>query len=64
MAQFALAWILQQEAVSVVIPGAKNKAQADDNAAASGQPPLGPEVMARIAAIYRDKIAPHVHHRW
>jgi aryl-alcohol dehydrogenase-like predicted oxidoreductase len=64
MAQFALAWILQQEAVSVVIPGARNKAQADDNAAASGQPPLSPEVMARIAAIYRDKIAPHVHHRW
>lgn len=35
MAQFALRWILAQDAVSVVIPGARNAAQAQSNAAAS-----------------------------
>ena len=32
----ALAWVLAQEGVSTVIPGAKDPAQAADNAAASG----------------------------
>lgn len=63
MAQFALAWILAHPAVSVVIPGAKNKSQAEDNAAASGLV-LSSEGMSAMAAIYADMIAPHVHHRW
>jgi aryl-alcohol dehydrogenase-like predicted oxidoreductase len=64
MAQFALRWILMQDAVTVVIPGAKNKTQAEDNAAASRLAPLSEEVMAEVRKIYQDKIAQYVHHRW
>ncbi len=34
------------------------------NAAASDVPALGEDVMARIAAVYEQRIAPHVHQRW
>ncbi|SJZ84480.1 Predicted oxidoreductase [Consotaella salsifontis] len=64
MAQMALKWILMEEAVSVVIPGAKNRAQAEANVAASALEPLLPEAMEKVRAIYEAKIAPHVHHRW
>ena len=64
MAQFALRWILMQEAVTVVIPGAKNKQQAEDNAAASALAPLSNEVMAEVKKIYDQKIAGYVHQRW
>ena len=64
MAQFALRWILMHDAVSTVIPGAKNPRQAADNAAASELPPLDDATMARARAIYDELIAPQVHHRW
>ena len=64
MAQFALRWILMQEAVTVIIPGAKNRVQAEDNAAASRLPPLPDDVMAEVRTIYDDRIRPHVHQRW
>ncbi len=38
MAAFALRWILMHDAVTVVIPGARNAAQAEGNAAASDLP--------------------------
>ncbi|MNI74788.1 Aldo/keto reductase family protein [compost metagenome] len=34
MAQWALAWCLRHQAVSAVIPGCKNAAQVESNAAA------------------------------
>lgn len=64
MAQFALRWILMEEAVGVVIPGAKNAAQAAANAAASDVAPLSPEVIGELRNIYAQRIAPHVHHLW
>ena len=64
LAQLALRWILDHEAVRVVIPGARSPEQAEANAASAGLPPLGTEVHERIAAVYRDHIAPHVHLRW
>ena len=64
MAQFALRWILMQDAVTVIIPGAKNKAQAEDNAAASPLAPLPAEVMGEIRKVYEDLIKVHVHQRW
>ncbi|TWH02741.1 MULTISPECIES: aldo/keto reductase [Pseudoxanthomonas] len=64
MAQFALRWILMHEAVSVVIPGAKNPEQALANIAAAGLPALPEEVMAEVARIYEQDIKPHVHQRW
>jgi aryl-alcohol dehydrogenase-like predicted oxidoreductase len=64
MAQFALRWILMFDAISCAIPGAKNPAQAKANAQAADLPPLSNETMAKIKAIYDDKIRDQVHHRW
>jgi aryl-alcohol dehydrogenase-like predicted oxidoreductase len=64
MAQFALRWILMEKAVSVVIPGAKNAAQAKANAGASALGALSEETMAHARRIYDQLIAPHVHQRW
>jgi aryl-alcohol dehydrogenase-like predicted oxidoreductase len=64
MAQFALRWILMEESVGVVIPGAKNAAQAAANAAASDVAPLPSEVIGELRNIYEQRIAPHVHHMW
>lgn len=64
MAAFALRWILMNEAVTVVIPGAKNKAQAEANSAAAALAPLSAEVMAGAQAIYAARIAKHVHQLW
>ena len=64
MARFALRWILMEQAVSVVIPGAKNREQAVANAGASALGPLPPATMERVREIYATRIAPHVHDRW
>jgi len=64
MAQFALRWILMQEAVSTVIPGAKSADQARANAAAADLSPLPEATMQEVDSIYREKIAPLVHQRW
>ncbi len=64
MAQFALNWILEQQAVSVVIPGARNEAQAQSNAAASGLAAINDETKAAIATVYERLVKVHVHHRW
>jgi aryl-alcohol dehydrogenase-like predicted oxidoreductase len=64
MAQTALRWILMFDAVSCAIPGAKNPAQAADNAAASDLPPLSEETMVAVRDIYDRLIRPHVHQRW
>ena len=64
LAQFALRWILDQPGVSVVIPGARNPAQARANAAAAGLPPLSPDVHAAVREVYDTLIRLQVHHRW
>lgn len=64
MAQFALRWILDQPAVSVVIPGARNPEQARGNAAAAALAPLSAQAHQAVAEVYAELIAPHVHHRW
>lgn len=64
MAQFALRWILQFDAVSAVIPGAKNPGQARDNVAASSMASLDWETLEAIRKIYEEKIKPSVHQRW
>ena len=64
LAQLALRWILGFEAVSTVIPGAKTPEQARANAAAADLPPLPEDALQTIATIYRERIAPQVHHRW
>ena len=64
MAQFALRWILMEEAVSTVIPGAKNASQAHANSRASALPALDGEGMSALREIYIRRIAPYVHHNW
>jgi len=64
LAQLALRWILEFEAVSTVIPGAKTVEQARANAAAADLPALPEDALQTIAALYRERIAPQVHQRW
>ena len=64
MASFALRYCLSDPGVSTVIPGAKNPAQATQNAAAGEAGPLDRATLDRLAAIYRELIAPEVHYRW
>lgn len=64
MAQFALRWILMGDAVSVVIPGAKNREQAMANAGASALPGIPEDVMEGVREVYRKHIRAHVHQRW
>jgi aryl-alcohol dehydrogenase-like predicted oxidoreductase len=64
IAQFALRWILDQPGVSVVIPGARNSAQAHANADAADLPPLSAETHAAVRDIYDELIRPQVHDRW
>ncbi|MEY4696873.1 MAG: hypothetical protein RIT14_1301 [Pseudomonadota bacterium] len=64
MAQFALRWILMEDAATVVIPGARSPAQSIANAGADALAPLPAETMAACREIYAELIAPHVHQRW
>jgi aryl-alcohol dehydrogenase-like predicted oxidoreductase len=48
MAQLALQYILANDAVSVVIPGARNERQARQNAAAGTAKPLSDEIVEKI----------------
>jgi aryl-alcohol dehydrogenase-like predicted oxidoreductase len=63
-AQFALRWILDAPAVTVVIPGARNAVQAEGNAAAAALPQLSVETHAAVAEVYDELIRPQVHTRW
>jgi aryl-alcohol dehydrogenase-like predicted oxidoreductase len=63
-AQFALRWIIDQPGVSVVIPGARNPAQARANAAAGDLPPLPAAAHDAVRAGYDELVRPQVHDRW
>jgi aryl-alcohol dehydrogenase-like predicted oxidoreductase len=56
MAQLALRWILDHDAVSSVIPGASKPQQADSNAAASALPPLSSEQHRALRELYETQI--------
>jgi aryl-alcohol dehydrogenase-like predicted oxidoreductase len=64
LAQFALRWIIDQPAVTTVIPGARNPEQARSNAAAAHLAPLEPDALAAIKDVYDELIAPQIAHRW
>jgi aryl-alcohol dehydrogenase-like predicted oxidoreductase len=64
MAAFALRWILMNEAVTCVIPGGKRPSQVDDNCAAADLPPLAADTMAKVRAIYEQRIQKYVHPYW
>ncbi len=64
MTQFALRWILMFDAVSCVIPGAKNAKQAEENIRAGEFPPLSEEVMSAVEQLYDRRIREAVHQYW
>jgi aryl-alcohol dehydrogenase-like predicted oxidoreductase len=64
LAQFALHWILMYPEVTCAIPGARNPAQVEDNAASADLPPFSADVMGKASEIYNRKIRELVHHYW
>lgn len=60
LADLALRWCLDFDAVSVLIPGAKNPDQARANTRASALPPLGADLHGRLAEFYRRDVAAHI----
>jgi aryl-alcohol dehydrogenase-like predicted oxidoreductase len=60
MAEMALRWCLDFEAVGTIIPGAKSAAQAQANARASVLAPLGVERHVKLAAFYERVVAAHI----
>ena len=64
LVQFALRWILQFDAVTCAIPGAKRPSQAEQNVAAADLPPLTDEQMQAVRNVYDRYVRAQVHHRW
>jgi aryl-alcohol dehydrogenase-like predicted oxidoreductase len=60
MAQMALRWILDFDAVSVIIPGASKPQQARSNVTASELPPLGKDLHAQLREFYETQVAAHI----
>jgi aryl-alcohol dehydrogenase-like predicted oxidoreductase len=60
LAEMSLRWILDHEAVSVIIPGASSAAQAKGNAAASALPPLPEELHVKLRQFYQTNVAQHI----
>ena len=52
------------DAILVVIPGAKNAEQARANIGAAALAPLSPDTMNRVRSIYETSIRTSVHQRW
>tara|TARA_B110000438_G_C15811180_1_gene649728 strand:- start:314 stop:1294 length:981 start_codon:yes stop_codon:yes gene_type:complete len=63
LADLALKWILMNKEVTVVIPGAKNKQQAENNILASEKGEIT-EIITNINQVYKDLIEPDVKDRW
>ncbi len=64
LAQFALKWILEFDAVSCTIPGAKRPSQVDDNVKASDLPGIPKKVMKEVEKLYESHVKPEVHQLW
>lgn len=57
MAQFALRWLLDQPAVSTIIPGASRPEQVVSNAQVAGLAPLPAELHQSLETFYRESVA-------
>jgi aryl-alcohol dehydrogenase-like predicted oxidoreductase len=60
LGDLALRWCLDFDAVSAIIPGAKNPEQARANARASDLPPLDRALHAKLAEFYTREVAAHI----
>ena len=63
-AQAAIGWLWQHDAVSTVIPGARNVEQARGNAAAGRLAPLGDGFDRGVRRIYDEHLRADIHPRW
>ncbi|MGV8846817.1 aldo/keto reductase [Tessaracoccus sp.] len=63
-AQLALRWVIDQQGVSAVIPGASHPDQARSNAAAGSLLPLNTRQLSALEEIYDRRIRQFVHTRW
>ena len=63
LSQLSLRWILMHDAVSVVIPGAKNKDHVNLNTSSSNINDIS-SLMDKISNIYTEYFFDDVHHRW
>jgi aryl-alcohol dehydrogenase-like predicted oxidoreductase len=64
LVDLALRYILDFDAVTSVIPGAKSPAQVEGNVRASGLAPLASALHDRLRRLYDARLAEHVHQRW
>ena len=60
MAQSALRWILDHDAVTTVIPGASKIEHARCNALSSDLPPLDLETHQTLSQFYKAKVHEHI----
>ncbi|MBN1642184.1 MAG: aldo/keto reductase [Anaerolineae bacterium] len=60
MVEMALRWILDHDAVSVMIPGASSPAQARANARISDLPPLPEALHQELSAFYAQRVHAHI----
>ena len=63
LTDLALKWILMHKEVTVVIPGAKNKSQVENNLMASDKDDIS-EIITNINQVYDELIRPDVEGRW
>ena len=63
-AQVALRWVIDQDGITAVIPGASRPDQARANAHAASLAPLSPEVLADLEQVYETYAAPYVADKW
>jgi aryl-alcohol dehydrogenase-like predicted oxidoreductase len=61
---YALRWILMDENISCVIPGASNQSQVESNSAASDLPALSDGQMGKVKEIYEKYIQKYVQNFW
>ena len=63
-ASFALRWVLDQQGVTAVIPGARNAGQVRGNVSAADLPSLTPQQQEDLREVYDGSVREHVHDRW
>jgi len=64
LGDLALRWILDFDAVTAVIPGAKRADQVDQNVRPSELPPLGAALHETLRRLYVENVRERVHHFW
>ena len=60
MAELAIRWILDYDAVSVVIPGASRSSQAESNAGVSEIEPLDDKLHEKLVDFYREYVIKYI----